>query len=93
MRRESRDVGAVDEEFESCGSSEIDQVWFKPMSGKLRVTLGVLPSGTGVTCTRRYERRETEVATAAYIVTPSVERFYFFMNDSMFAEEDYFSWS
>jgi hypothetical protein len=36
------------------------------MSGKLRVTLGVLPSGTGVTCTRRYERRETEVATAAY---------------------------
>jgi hypothetical protein len=61
----SRDVGAVEEVFETWGSSEVLQVWFRPMSGKLSVTLGVVPSGTGVIWTSRYERRETEVATAA----------------------------
>jgi hypothetical protein len=64
-RRISKEVGALEDVFEIWGSSEVDQVWFRPMSGKLSVTVGVVPSGTGVIWTRRYERRETEVATAA----------------------------
>jgi hypothetical protein len=41
-----------------------DQVWSRLMSGKWRRIRGV--EVEAVDWTRRYERRETEVATAAY---------------------------
>ena len=63
-RAGSREVGAADVVAVGYGSSDASQVWFNLMSGKLRVTWGS-SNPEGFTWTRRYERRETEVAIAA----------------------------